>query len=214
MGYGRVRMLTKLIKYYWKIKTIEMKRIYIIFLFLLHVNFIYSQSGPTKTIEKSLWGIQTGFPGIWGHNESKIGDQFALRTEVGLDAGMWGGNFYRNTGFLLIPVISIEPRFYYNNNKRADQQKNVKKNSGNFITLKNSYHPDWFIISNHKNIKIIQDLSITPTWGMRRLIGNSNFAYEVGGGIGYRYIFAKQAGYPKNEGKVAVNLHLRIGYTF
>jgi hypothetical protein len=62
-------------------------------------------------------------------------------------------------------------------------------------------------------VSIISDISIIPTWGIRRNIG-AHFNYEVGAGFGYRYIFAKDAGYYSNESEAAANLHLRIGFVF
>ena len=64
-------------------------------------------------------------------------------------------------------------------------------NQGNFLSIKTSYHPDWFVISNYDNINIISDISIIPTWGIRRNIGK-HFNSETG--IGYRYILAKMQG--------------------
>ena len=167
----------------------------------------------TASVEQSTYGIQTGFLGIWAHNESKLTNSIALRTEIGFDSGIWGGSFYDGTGFLMTPVITLEPRLYYNLNKRVKKTRRIDGNSGNFISLKTSYHPDWFVISNTENVSVISDISIVPTWGIRRNIGK-HFTYETGIGIGYRYIFAKQAGFSENEGEATANLHLRIGYRF
>ncbi|WP_298895133.1 hypothetical protein [uncultured Psychroserpens sp.] len=165
------------------------------------------------SVEQSTYGIQTGFLGIWAHNETKLSNSIALRSEIGLDSGIWGGDFYDGTGFLMTPVITLEPRLYYNLNKRVNKSRRIDGNSGNFISLKTSYHPDWFVISNTDNVNVISDISIIPTWGIRRNIGK-HFTYETGIGIGYRYIFAKQAGFLENESETTVNLHLRIGYRF
>ena len=167
----------------------------------------------TASVEKSTYGIQTGFLGIWAHNESKLTNSIALRTEIGLDGGIWGGDFYNTTEFSLIPVITLEPRLYYNLNKRIKKSRRIEGNSGNFVALKLSYHPDWFVISNADNRSIISDLSIIPTWGIRRTIGN-HFTYETGVGVGYKYYFAKQAGFRENESEASLNLRLRIGYQF
>lgn len=167
----------------------------------------------TLSVEKSTYGIQTGFLGIWAHNLSKLTNKIALRSEIGFDSGIWGGSYYDGTGFLMTPVITIEPRLYYNLNKRAQKSRRIDGNSGNFISLKTSYHPDWFVISNTDNLSVISDISIVPTWGIRRNIGE-HFTYETGIGIGYRYVFAKQAGFQENESQAALNLHLRIGYRF
>lgn len=165
------------------------------------------------TVEKSIYGIQTGFLGIWIHNESKLSNQIVLRSELGLDTGIWGGSYYNKTGFLLAPVLTLEPRWYYNLNKRVEKNRRTDGNSGNFIALKTSYHPDWFVISNYDNVRVISDISIIPTWGIKRNIGK-HLNYETGIGVGYMYTFAEAAGYQSNEGEVGVNLHLRFGYRF
>lgn len=167
----------------------------------------------TASVEKSVYGIQTGLLGLWGHNEVKMGKQLVLRSELGFDSGIWGGDYYEKTGFLLTPILRVEPKWYYNLNKRVKKNKRIDGNSGNFLSLQTSYHPDWFVISNYDDIHVISDISIIPSWGIRRNIGK-HFNYETGIGLGYRYIFAKNAGYTKNESSIAGNWHLRIGYKF
>ena len=165
------------------------------------------------SVENSTFGVQTGFLGIWVHNESKLSNQIALRSELGLDTGIFGSDFNDNDGFLLVPAITIEPRWYYNLNKRQSKSKQIEGNSGNFISIKTTYHPDWFVISNKDNINFISDFSIIPTWGIRRNIGN-HFNYEAGFGIGYVHYFEEDNVVLTDQNDVIVNLHLRIGYRF
>lgn len=182
---------------------------------IICATYVNAQETPKTdvSVEKSVFGIQTGFLGIWVNNESRLSNTISLKSELGFDAGLWGGSFYDGTGFLLTPVLTIEPRLYYNLKKRVSKSRLIKNNSGNFISLKTSLHPDWFVISNYEGLRVISDLSIVPTWGIRRHIGR-HFNYEAGIGLGYRYIFAKRAGYAKDESDVATNLNLRVGYTF
>jgi len=180
-------------------------------MFLCGVTLIVKSQNAS--VEESISGIQVGFLGVWVHQEIELSNQITLRAEVGLDAGFWGGNFYRKNGYLMTPVIRIEPRWYYNLNKRVSKSKNISGNSGNFLTLQTSYNPNWFVISNYDNIAVADQISIIPTWGIKRNIGN-HFTYETGIGIGYRYIFAKSVGYVENVGETAINLHLRVGYQF
>ncbi|MCG9898677.1 MAG: hypothetical protein MH132_01615 [Hydrotalea sp.] len=188
-----------------------MKSILLSLTFIFFTQTLLSQK---KSVEKSVFGIQTGFLGIWAHNESRLSNQLSLRTEVGLNTGIWGGSFlYDKTGFLMNPVLTLEPRWYYNLDKRHRRSKRIDGNSGNFIAIKTSYHPDWFVISNYDNVNIISDLSIIPTWGIRRNIGK-HFNFETGIGFGFRYIFGKKAGFLENDNELAANLHLRIGYKF
>ena len=165
------------------------------------------------SVEKSVFGIQTGLLGIWAHNESRLSNTIALRSELGLGGAIWGGSMYDEVGFSLSPVLTLEPRFYYNLNKRNSRSKGITNNSGNFISLQTSFHPDWFVISNYEYENLISSISIIPTWGIRRNIG-AHFNFEAGFGIGYQYFFTKAAGYPSNESDAAANLLLRIGYVF
>lgn len=197
-------------------KNTVLKRYALSVVFSLFSICLFSQNNPQQTsvsVEKSVFGIQTGYLGVWVHHESKLSNQIALRSEAGFDSGFWSGDFYEKTGFILTPVLTLESRWYYNLNKRASKSKRIEGNSGNFISVKTSYHPDWFVISNYDNLRIISDISIIPTWGIRRNIGN-NFNYETGIGLGYRYIFAKQAGYREDKSVIATNFLLRIGYRF
>jgi hypothetical protein len=185
----------------------NMKKIFVI----LFAGLALIAKAQEVSVEKSIFSVQTGLLGVWVQNEARISNKIALRSEAGFDSGIWGGTYYDKVGFLMAPVLTLEPRFYYNIEKRNLKSKRIDNNSGNFLSIKTSYHPDWFVISNQHNISIISDLSIVPTWGMRRNIGK-HFNYEVGGGIGYQYVFG-QKGYSKGS-YVAYNLLLRIGYTF
>ena len=187
-----------------------MKRFLIV---LILCGFAILTKGQETNVEKSIYGIQTGFLGIWVHNETRLTDEISLRSEVGFDSGIFGGSFYDKTGFIMTPVITSEPRWYYNLEKRISKSKNIENNSGNFVGMKLSYNPDWFAISNYDNLKIVNQLSIIPKWGIRRVFWK-HVSFETGIGIGYRHIFAKSAGYLEDESEVAVDLHLSIGYSF
>lgn len=165
------------------------------------------------SVEKSTFGIQTGFLGIWIHNESKLSNQIALRSELGLDTGIFNGSANDNIGFFMVPTITLEPRWYYNLNKRQNKSRRIDGNSGNFISIKTTYHSDLFVISSENNVNFITDISIVPTWGIRRHIG-AHFTYEAGFGIGYAHYFEKENLRLLSEDDVAINLHLRIGYRF
>ena len=184
----------------------ETKKLYVLIISLIYLNV----NSQTASVEKSTYGIQTGLLGIWAHNEMKLTNQIALRTELGMNAGIFGGDFYPKTGFLMTPVITVEPRWYYNLEKRQSKSKNISGNSGNFVSLKTNYHPNWFVISNYDNLKTFNLVTIIPTWGIKRNIGK-HFTYETAIGIGYGHQFRE--GYGDLEG-IALDLHLRVGYRF
>ncbi|TYA59065.1 hypothetical protein [Formosa maritima] len=180
-------------------------------LFGLSINGFSQDKEQTASVEKSVYGIQTGFAGIWAHGEFRLSNKFALRTEIGLDLGIWENNYSNEKGLFFIPVITLEPRFYYNLNKRVNKGKRIDGNSGNFIALKTSYNSDLFFIGTSKDINLETDFMIVPTWGIRRNIGN-HFNYEAGFGLGY--IHYREEYYNDSNSDVAVNLHARIGYKF
>lgn len=163
------------------------------------------------SVEKSIYGIQVGTLGFWGHNESRLSNSIAIRTEVGMVFG-FAINSSRSL-FLLTPEIIVEPRWYYNLNKRVRKSRSINNNSGNFLALKTSFNPDLFVISNVDNVSVNNQFFIIPKWGIKRSIGN-HFTYEAGIGIGYHYTFKDAKYYRKNKEELGADIHLRIGYTF
>ncbi len=174
---------------------------------------LFAKSQNTS-VEKSTFGLQTGVLGIWAYNEVKLSNSIALRTEIGFDFGIWETTYYDDfdSPFILTPVIVVEPRFYYNLKKRSENSKTTDGNSGNFIAIKTSYHPE-LALFNADDAPVVSDFAIIPTWGIRRNIGD-HFNYEAGIGIGYSYTLAERAGYSEDESGLEPNMHLRIGYKF
>ncbi len=189
-----------------------MRKIVLVSFFCTFSLIVKSQEA---SVEKSTFGIQTGFAGLWAYNELKLSNQFALRSEIGFDANYGNDDFYPDTDFLLTTVVTLEPRWYYNLNKRESNSKSIEGNSGNFFSLKTSlHHSDLLIVfGNDEEAKIVTDLAIVPTWGMRRNLGK-HFNYEAGIGAGYIHFFGKNAGFSEDKGELAINLHLRLGYRF
>ena len=181
-----------------------MKNILFVLLLCTSTFYMFAQDA---SVEKSTFGIQTGFLGIWGHNESRLSNSIVLRSELGLDTGIYSGNFAGNKGF------TLEPRWYYNLNKRVSKSRRIDGNSGNFISIKTTYHPDLVVNSIADNLNFISDISIIPTWGIRRNVGK-HLIYETGIGIGYVYYFEEENVFFSEKSGLALNLHLRIGYRF
>ncbi|SHF17238.1 hypothetical protein SAMN05444377_104179 [Flavobacterium fontis] len=196
-----------------------MKKGLVLLLLGLH-QLITSQT--TAGVEKNFYSIQTGIAGIWITNETRLSNAIALRSEIGLEHDFTVGQHYDNAGFILQPVLTVEPRLYYNLRKRNAQGRKTSFNSGDFLSIKTSYHPDWFVLNLDANFTKTADLSIVPTWGIKRQIG-SNFTYETGLGFGYRIVYLKanrnQGSQYSNDGiqnrhQYVPYLHFRIGYVF
>ncbi len=173
-----------------------MSRVVLASFLMLSSYFGISQHTKEASVEKSVFGIQIGLLGVWVHNELKLSNLIALRSEIGV-----GGV---NTSHIE-PLITLEPRWYYNLNKRADKGRRIDGNSGNYISLRASYR--FFDISEVENND--QDyLLLTPTLGIRRNIGK-HFNYEAGLGLGlaFRNENGREIGYSSI-------FDLKIGYRF
>jgi hypothetical protein len=95
--------------------------------------------------------------------------------------------------------------------KRNSKSQDITNNSGTFISLKTSYHPDWFVISNYED-DIISDISFIPTWGIRRNIGTILIMKpELASAID---IFSQRMRDIIVMKVKQQNLHVRIGYVF
>jgi hypothetical protein len=179
---------------------------------LLFLGLSINSFAQEASVEKSFFESETGFSGLWLNNELKLTNSLALRSEIGIEYDFAVGDQYEGAGFILQPVLTIEPRYYYNLRKRNSKGKNISKNSGNYLALKTSYHPDWFVINLDESITKTADLSIVPTWGIKRQIGN-HFTYESGIGLGIRMVYLKPNYYNGNAQNVDGVSENQIQYT-
>ncbi len=151
--------------------------------------------------EKKVNGIQTGLYGIWGYNEIKIVDQLVLRTDIGTEFG------YINRRTVLTPIISLEPRWYYDFKQRSAKDKNTSNNSANFLSFQLKYHFKEILQGDNllaQKRVIDNTLKGNITWGIRRSF--SKFLnYETGIGAGI------QRNFDNNTFEPSINIHLKFG---
>ena len=181
-----------------------MKKLTGIILFFGIITNIFAQNA---TVEKSVTSIQTGVLGIWVNNESRLTNHIALRTEAGL------GTVAEDIIYILTPTLSVEPRYYYNLESRLAMNKTTEHNCGNFWALNVRYFPDWKVFGALEKSTIMDQINIIPKWGIRRPLGQ-HFNYEAGLGLGVKHIFRKKYGYSEDKNDAAIDIHLRVGYTF
>jgi hypothetical protein len=180
-----------------------MKRSLLVLLLLCPlISSVYAQQ-----TSKSFWGVQAGFPGLMLNNESRIAEQIALRSEICISGTYWQSSSLfndNNSGYAIAPILSVEPRWYYNLMHRAKNGKRTEFNSANYLSLKTSLIPG-FTISSH-NTTVYKSFGFIPTWGITRSLGR-NFTFETS--IGAGYMFA-----PDTKNYTALELTLRFGYVF
>ncbi|MFN4364146.1 hypothetical protein [Chryseobacterium hispalense] len=172
------------------------------------ITSVFTTAQEKEGVEKSLTGVQIGILGANIYNEIRLDESLSLRSEVSLYPSIWGGDLYSKTGFALAPAISFSPKWYYNLGKRSNIGKRIKNNSGNYLSTKLEYIPDWFVISNTKDIHVNPTLAIIPNWGLRRNF-SENFNYELRLGLGIGKILKE--GY---DLQVIPEISFRLGYDF
>lgn len=166
-------------------------------------------NAQNSNVEKNMTGIQIGLFGIDFYNEIKIADKTTLRAEASLFPAIWGGDMYAKTGFAFYPALTVQPKYYYNISERAENGKNIKNNSANYFGLQVRYIPNWFVISNSKNLSLSNQINIIPTYGFRRNFAD-NFNYEFKAGLGYGRTFGNDF----NSSGAVLDLSIKIGYDF
>lgn len=166
-------------------------------------------NAQNSDVEKNITGIQIGLFGLDLYNETKIANKTTLRAEASLFPAIWGGDLYGKTGFAFYPALTLQPKYYYNIPKRAENGKNIKNNSANYFGLQVRYIPDWFVISNDKNVSLSNQINFIPTYGFRRNFAE-NFNYEFKAGLGYGTTF----GNDYNTSGAVLDLSIKIGYDF
>lgn len=148
------------------------------------------------SVEPALYGAQIGLLGTWGFAEYKLANPFSFRTEVGIEGGIIGHSGTRPT-LLLRPTFSVEPRWYFNFNRRVMLSKSIAGNSGAYLSLRTTYIPMLMDSEQHSIMSV-------PTIGYRQAIGN-HFSVETSVGLGVSY--SNSTGF-----KPAPALGLRFGY--
>ena len=194
-----------------------MKKSIIIAVLLLSVKAI----GQEASVEKSMFGTQIGLIGAWVYNETKLTDQFVLRSEIGL----MGYNVEtvksidENTISLekqniAIPEFIISPRWYYNLKKRASQGKRIDGNSANFLAINVNYVSSLFTLPKLNNgEKVIDRIMVVPQLGIRRGIGK-RFYFEAGIGAGYALLVGRNSKRVEDKEDFVISARLRLGYRF
>lgn len=184
-----------------------MKRVILISLLTISSYTGFSQSKQKTSVEKSTFGIQIGFSqSSWIYNEFRLSNQIALRTEFGrekkvsIDFDMLGISSFRSRS------IKLEPRWYYNLDKRVSKSKSIAGNNGNYLSLKaicyldRSYHLEKNEDDSYALYSTPKSPLLSLNWGIRRNICN-HINYEVGLGAGL-----------DRGWNFSPSINLRIGY--
>lgn len=126
----------------------------------------------TNSVERNfLGGVQIGFPyGLSVFHEQIIAGNLSLKADFIYSVGFSSSG--GNTELYFTPGFSVQPRWYYNLDKRKMGGKNISGLSSNYLAVNNKF-----------TIKEGFDTyQLFLGWGMRRKIHGA-FHFEMGAGI-------------------------------
>lgn len=170
---------------------------------------LFSQERANSGLNKSIFGTQINIVGVNFYNECLIKEKTVLRSEISTSiASLWGGGFYPKVGYTILPSVKLAPRYYYNIVERKEKGKNIKNNAANFIDLSLIYTPNWFVISNYKDLEVYSAFFLIPNWGIRRNFSNSfNYEFNIGLGLGKSLATGSKI-------NIVPSLGFKLGYDF
>jgi hypothetical protein len=109
--------------------------------------------------------------------------------------------------YALLPVVDVEPRLYYNLDRRAARGKRTSANQGNFVSLQIKTVLPLGIVSDIHRPRIVGQTILSPMWGMRRVWGRG-WLFELSGGMSLNVPW-------NGDGTlVTPNAGVRFGYSF
>lgn len=169
----------------------------------------YSQSEKNHFFEAGIHLVGGGVS-----FEKNFSQNFSIRSSVEYDGSFYfSNNVFTNgtkTVFVLQPAIKIQPRYYYNIEKRQAKNKNTAYNAANFFSAHAAYKSSEINVSN-KNYYKPEVLSFGAAWNIRRTIVSSNFVYELSAGFRYDAFTEK---FYKSDNGITPELNAKIGYVF
>lgn len=150
--------------------------------FILTMFISFSQEN--KYAEDVL-GVKIGLIGGWINYEKALNDNVTINSEIGYEGGFLKGT-NNKVDYVFTTIFSLEPRYYYNFEKRHNKEKKTVNNSANYLSSEIFYVSDLLSSTNRDNLGVNQSFGIIPKYGLRRVI-SGDLSFEFAFGIGYAW---------------------------
>lgn len=190
-------------------------RKFIILGFVLASFMAKAQEVQQVSIEKNLNSVQLGLLSLSYQNEIKLDRKISLKSEIGFATSTTSreySNGDKETSFLIVPFINVEPRWYYGLDRRSCLKRETKNNSSNYFSLLTSFISGRTALLNTKSIDAAPFITITPEYGIRRSLGK-HFYSEYSAGVGYKHnFFGNSYTYSVHENQMNIDVQWKIGY--
>jgi len=178
-----------------------------------------AQEVEKVSVEKNLYGVQLGLVSTSFYYETQLQRKITLRAEIGLVLG-YATRDYEDPAIedesstLIVPYVTLEPRWYYGLDRRKRLVKKTYNNSSNYVSLATSYMSNKTPIMNNGDFDVVSAITVVPKYGIRRAFAK-HFNYEFSAGVGYQYnVFSNASGCNCDHNDVALDIQARIGYDF
>jgi hypothetical protein len=195
----------------------------ITFIFLSFLLFQTSKAQDSVSVERSLIGPSVNpFGSLSFDYEVKLSTEWTLLSNIGFSYDYDKENNRSNSkGYSLRPFLGIEPRWYYNLDRRTRLSKNTKFNTGNYWSVDMKLYPKSLLVTNQSNYSVENVVYLLPSYGIRRTL-YKNLYFDGSLYAGYSYVFnygTFPASNPdfyssKNGGYFNFGLKLKLGLNF
>lgn len=186
---------------------------YVLLTLLCFFIFTTNSKAQEASVEKSVWGIQSGIYPLSVYNETRLINNIFLRSEIFLGFG-WSG-YSDNSYWEILPHLGAEPLWYYNIKRRATKKKQINNNSCNYLSILIGFQPGFGIKSNESEVFPI--IYFVPNYGLKRNI-SKRLNFEAAFGVGYGWEFKNYTSngtkYSDTKSGPVTNIRLAIGYLF
>lgn len=182
-----------------------------------------SKAQDSVTVEKSLIGVSASpFGALTFNYENKLAREWTLISSAGIYYDYdTKNNRYNSKGYFIGSSFGLEPRWYYNLDRRNKLSKNIKFNTGNYWSLGFNYSPKLVLATNQSYYEFENAVYLLPSYGIRRTI-YKNIYFDGSLFTGYSYVFNNETFEESNSGSYSIRnggyfhagLKLRIGLNF
>lgn len=170
-----------------------MKTFSLIFIFFLLISVVKAQDIQYKSTRTSKYSPELSeelhkisiLPLGYSY-ERKLADEFTF--EVGIDFSFdvyyADEDVFEDNALVINPTIHVEPRYYYNMERRYKRGRNVTNNSASYIGIYAELRMNPLIEENNGYWPVYDRFKIGPAWGIQRNLGRRGYLnFNLGYGL-------------------------------